>query len=226
MKIRLLSTAVMLAAVTLTSGCATKQYVRDYVGEQVKPINERLTTLEGRESSTEAKVQDQSGQIASLTTRADNVDGILKSHEQLIQEVSGTAKEALDRAMAAGKLAEGKLLDEVVMTDEQVKFPVDRAALGKEAKAFLDQFADKLKAENKNVYIEIQGHTDSRGSKALNLKLGEERAMAARDYLAMHDGIPLHRMSVISYGESKPIATNMNRAGRAKNRRVVLIVLH
>lgn len=222
MKIRLLSTVAVLAAMTLGSGCATKEYVRDYV----KPVNDRLTALEGKASSTEATVQAQSGQIAALSTRADTMEGTLKSHDELLRDVSGTAKEALDRAMAAGKLAEGKFLDEVVMTDEQVKFPPDRAGLGKQAKAMLDEFAAKLKAENKNVYVEIQGHTDSRGSVALNDRLGEARAMAARDYLAKHGGIPLHRMSVISYGESKPIASNMYRAGRAKNRRVVLIVLH
>ena len=65
-------------------------------------------------------------------------------------------------------------------------------------------FANRLKSENKNVYLEIQGHTDSTGSDMYNYKLGEERAEAVRRYLNKQ-GVALNRMSTISYGKDEPV---------------------
>jgi outer membrane protein OmpA-like peptidoglycan-associated protein len=105
-----------------------------------------------------------------------------------------------------------------------VKFPVDSAKLSPEAEERLTAFADKLKTDNRNVYLEIQGHTDSRGSASLNQRLGEERAEAVRLFMNQH-GVPLNRMATISYGKEDPAASNKTRTGRAQNRRVVLIVM-
>ncbi|HUO11267.1 MAG TPA: OmpA family protein, partial [Caulobacteraceae bacterium] len=70
----------------------------------------------------------------------------------------------------------------------------------------------------------IQGHTDSTGSKAENVRLGEERAEAVRLFF-YQQGVPLNRMSTISYGDASPVAPNNTRAGRAQNRRVVVVVM-
>jgi outer membrane protein OmpA-like peptidoglycan-associated protein len=111
-----------------------------------------------------------------------------------------------------------------VLSDDKVKFGFDKAELSAEAKSALDAFADKLKADNKNVYVEVQGHTDNVGSEEYNFQLGEKRAEATRRYLSMK-GVPLNRLSTISYGEAEPVADNSTRDGRNQNRRVVLVVL-
>ena len=144
--------------------------------------------------------------------------------EQHVTTVEGTAKDALDRANAAHKLAEGKFLYQVVLSDDSVKFPVDKHALSPEAQTRLKELADRLKSENKNVYLEIQGHTDSTGDAAYNEQLGSERAEAVRRFLNQQ-GVPLNRMSTISYGKDAPIAPNDTPEGRAQNRRVVVVVL-
>jgi OOP family OmpA-OmpF porin len=64
------------------------------------------------------------------------------------------------------------------------------------------------------------------GSEQYNVVLGQARAEAAMRYLAMQSGFPLHRMTATSYGEFKPIADNKTAEGRAKNRRVTLVVLY
>ncbi|MEW5787968.1 MAG: OmpA family protein [Pseudomonadota bacterium] len=140
-------------------------------------------------------------------------------------KVSATALEALERARQAGKLAEGKLLFEAALTDEVTHFGVQEADLNEAARKQLGEFAQKLKSENRGVFIEIQGHTDNLGSAAANLRLSRERAQAVRDYLHEQEGIPLHRLAVAAYGESKPVADNKTRDGRARNRRVMLVVL-
>ena len=83
----------------------------------------------------------------------------------------------------------------------------------------------QLKADPKNIYIEIEGHTDNVGGKDYNEKLGLERAGAVKRYLYEAHQIPLHKINVISYGEDKPVAPNNTKAGRAQNRRVVIKVL-
>jgi outer membrane protein OmpA-like peptidoglycan-associated protein len=148
----------------------------------------------------------------------------LDQHDAKLADLDRTSREALARAEAAGKLAEGKFLYSMVLSDDSVKFPVSNSELSPEAQTRLMDFVQKLKTDDKNVYLEIQGHTDSTGSKPGNMKLGEERAEAVRLFMN-RQGVPLNRMSTISYGEDAPVAPNATRAGRAQNRRVVVIVM-
>lgn len=143
---------------------------------------------------------------------------------QQIATVDQNTKDALARAEAAHKLAEGKFLFSMVLSDDSVKFPLDSSRLSDEAQTRLADFVTKLSSDNKNVYVEIQGHTDTTGGDAYNMKLGEERAEAVRLFMN-RKGVPLNRMSTISYGDTSPVAPNNTRAGRAQNRRVVLIVM-
>ena len=137
---------------------------------------------------------------------------------------NNTANDALNRANAAHKLAEGKFLYEMVLSDDSVKFPTNGHDLSDEAKTRLTDFVNKLKDDNKNVYLEIQGHTDSTGTDAINMRLGQDRAEAVRLFMNQQ-GVPLNRMSTISYGDKSPVAPNDTPDGRSQNRRVVVIVM-
>ena len=156
-------------------------------------------------------------QVEVVDTRVGAVDAHLA-------QVEGTAGEALTRATAAHKLAEGKFLYQVVLSDDSVKFPVDRDALSPEAEARINELAQRLKSENRNVYLEIQGYTDASGDARYNEQLGASRAEAVRRSLS-RQGIALNRMATISYGEEAPVAPNDTREGRAQNGRVAIIVL-
>ena len=156
-------------------------------------------------------------QVGVVNTRVDGT-------ETKLAEVDRTSQEALKRATDAGKLAEGKFQYALVLSDDSVKFPVNAATLSPEAEQRLSEFTEKLKADNKNVYLEIQGHTDNSGSKEYNDELGEKRAETVRKFLSQH-GVALNRMATISYGQDAPVAPNETREGRAQNRRVVVMVL-
>lgn len=162
--------------------------------------------------------------VAGVDAKVQATQSQVSQHQDRLAQLDQSTKEALDRATAAGKLAEGKFLYSMVLSDDSVKFPVASAKLSPEADQRLTEFAEKLKTDNRNVYLEIQGHTDSRGPASLNQRLGEERAEAVRAFMNKH-GVPLNRMSTISYGKQDPAADNKTRAGRAQNRRVVLIVM-
>jgi len=163
-------------------------------------------------------------QVATVDAKAQATHSQVDQQQSHLSQLDQATQDALNRATAAGKLAEGKFLYSMVLSDDSVKFPANSSKLSSEAQQRLMDFSDKLKSDNRNVYLEIQGHTDSTGSDSLDQRLGEERAEAVRLFLNQH-GVPLNRMSTISYGKSDPVADNKTRAGRAQNRRVVLVVM-
>ncbi len=206
---------VLVAGLVITlgvTGCATKTYVQEQVAAATK--------------AEDAKIGEVQKQVEATQMDVTNLKKSDAAQNEQLAKLSDTAKEALARANEANKLANHSFLFEVTLTDEDVKFGFNKHDLSAEAKAALDAFAKRVKDENKNVYIEVQGHTDSIGSDKVNLMLGQERADEVMRYLNMQQGFPLHRMNAVSYGKFKPIADNKTAEGRAKNRRVTLVVLY
>jgi len=102
-------------------------------------------------------------------------------------------------------------------------FEFDKATLLPESFLELDQLFEILD-KNPEIKIEISGHTDDKGSEEYNQKLSEERANAVMRYI-FAKGINLRRLSVKSYGETKPITSNETEEGRQLNRRVEFRIL-
>jgi outer membrane protein OmpA-like peptidoglycan-associated protein/tetratricopeptide (TPR) repeat protein len=91
-----------------------------------------------------------------------------------------------------------------------------------ESKIVLDQLLDFL-TDNKNISIEVQGHTDNIGNDASNLKLSENRARSVYNYLK-EQGIDETRLTFKGFGKSMPVADNTSEEGRSKNRRTVFVI--
>ncbi|ESQ87370.1 hypothetical protein ABAC460_20315 [Asticcacaulis sp. AC460] len=164
--------------------------------------------------------------LMSVTACASHkyVDEKFATANTRIDEVNVTSQEALNRATAAGKLAEGKFNYAVVLSDDSIRFNTGEAVLSGEAQATLTDLATRLKADNKNVYLEIQGFTDATGTDDVNYRLGQARADSVRRFLNSQ-GVALNRMASISYGKEQPVAPNDTPDGRSANRRVVIVVL-
>jgi outer membrane protein OmpA-like peptidoglycan-associated protein len=110
----------------------------------------------------------------------------------------------------------------------EVYFEFDKSDIKPESYSVLDGAAETIKtvfAGNPNVKIEVQGHTDSKGSDQYNLDLSNRRANSVKDYLVINHGINPDRLMARGYGESRPVASNDSDAGRAKNRRVEFVVM-
>ena len=133
--------------------------------------------------------------------------------------------QAKSKAEIAEKAARGKILWTTTLSDDSVKFSFDGSTVPSGAQPILDELASKVKNLDKTVYLEIEGHTDNIGSDAHNQHLAKMRAEAVRDYLAEKSGIPMRAMSIISFGETKPVAGNNTSVGRGQNRRVVIRVI-
>jgi outer membrane protein OmpA-like peptidoglycan-associated protein len=204
----LLAVAVVAAAGT---GCATKKYV----GTEVGQVNQKVDALSGEVEKTQERVKSNEAQIGKVDQDA----------QSGIRDAKSSAVQAMSRADAAEKAAKGKLIYEVTLSADDVTFPFNRATLSDKAEERIDELAQKVTAENRGVYFEIEGHTDSIGTKEYNYHLGEERATAVRNYLHDKHNIALNRIEVISYGADKPVNEAKTRAARAENRRVVIKVL-
>lgn len=180
----------------LVSGCATEAYV----DEHVAVLNSRIDSVNN----------DLGGRIQSVSNRVD--------------QVGTTADQGLQRANAAYRLAEGQLMHTVISESDTVLFATNKWKLSSEAQATLSAFAERLKADNKNVFVEIVGNGDPRGSVYANRILGEKRALEVRRFLSAQ-GVPLSHMSTVSWGEERSTATGSSPADLASDRRVVLRVL-
>ena len=199
-----------LAGLTI-SGCATKKYVGTEVGE----VNQKIDTLSSEVEKTQERVRKNEVRIDEVNEQA----------QAGVTDAKGSAQRAMQRATEAERAAKGKLIYTVTLSNDKVTFPVNRFEISDEAKAIIDEAITPFKQENRGVFFEIEGHTDATGSEPYNLRLGEDRAEAVRNYLRDQHGIALSRIEVMSYGESRPVVDNKTKEDRAVNRRVVIKVL-
>jgi outer membrane protein OmpA-like peptidoglycan-associated protein len=187
-----------------------------------RQFRENVTSTDGRISSVESAVEANERRVEDLKKETDSRIGAVDEKAGKAQE---TGNQAMGKAEAAEKAARGKILWEVTLSDDKVKFEFNKATISPAGAGALDELAAKIKSFGKAVYLEIEGHTDSRGPEEYNMMLGEKRADAVRNYLNQKGGIPLHAMNTISYGETQPVADNSSADGRGQNRRVVVKVL-
>jgi peptidoglycan-associated lipoprotein len=215
---------IVVLAVGGSTACATKKYVRTSVGE----VNEKVDSQGRAIEETQERTRKNEGRIAEVDTKA-------QAAAQSAQAANDAAAAAKNAATAVGAEANGKfdaidkaskrLVYEVVLSEDQGNFKFGKTTLPDEAKQKLDEMVAQMKQDPKNIYLEIEGHTDNVGDKVTNERIGLQRADAVKRYLYEQYQIPLHKMNVISYGMEKPVAPNKTKAGRAQNRRVVIKVL-
>jgi OOP family OmpA-OmpF porin len=104
----------------------------------------------------------------------------------------------------------------------RASFETGSAVLSEDAEALLDEAVEIL-ADNPDLALVVEGHTDNVGDAQFNLALSQARAEAVVDYLVA-GGVSPDRLSAIGYGESRPIADNDTKAGRAANRRIEFVI--
>ena len=222
-----LTTGLLALVVAAAPACATKKFVRTSVGE----VNSKVDTVSGTVEQTQGRVTAAEGRIGQVDSKAEAAGMAAATAQSSANAAAAAAKAADTKAAEVGtrvqavEAAAKRLLLEVTLSEDQGNFEFGKAELPEQAKVRLDEVLNRLKADPKSVFIEVEGHTDSRGAASDNVRLGLERAEAVKRYVYENHKIPLHRVSVISFGEEKPVASNKNKEGRAQNRRVVIRVL-
>lgn len=218
--------AVPLVALAIggSTACASKKFVRTSVGEVNQKVDAQGRSIEETQERTranEGRISEVDAKAAAAATRAQAANDAATAAHAAATTVGSEANTKFDAIDRASK----RLVYEVVLSEDQGNFKFGKTALPDESKQKIDTMVAQLKQDPKNIYLEIEGHTDNVGDKRINEKIGLERAEAVKRYLYEQYQIPLHKINVISYGKDKPIAPNKTRTGRAQNRRVVIKVL-
>jgi peptidoglycan-associated lipoprotein len=215
----------MLAlTVAVAPACATKKFVRTEVGN----VNGKVDTLAGTVEETQERTRKNEERIGAVDSKAEAAGRSATEARAAADAASNAAKDVDSRLggrINGVEAASRKLVFEVTLSEDQGNFKFGKSELPDAAKARLDEVIKQVKADPKNIFIEVEGHTDNVGTPEVNERIGMERAEAVKRYLYEQHQIPLHKINVISYGEEKPVAPNTNKDGRAQNRRVVVKIL-
>ena len=126
-------------------------------------------------------------------------------------------------AAAGGQAKVLPIEDEQIVLPAPIHFKTTSPRIDPASFTVLDSVAATLETHMDIAQVEIGVHTDSRGSGAYNKKVSQARADAVLTYLK-GKGLPRARLTAVGYGEERPIDTNRTAAGRARNRRVELVV--
>jgi OOP family OmpA-OmpF porin len=175
-----------------------------YRDEQIATLNDQLKRLESRlggESQERIALQRQVDEQARLRA---NIAAI---------EASFTPEEA--RVYRQGS--------NVVISLMGINFPSGRSTIEPSSAPLMRKVQQAL-ALFPEASILIEGHTDAHGSDSANLILSQDRADAVKQYLVTQFGANAEKISSIGYGEARPVATNETAAGRARNRRIDLVI--
>jgi peptidoglycan-associated lipoprotein len=212
--------ALLALAIIAVPACATK----GYVNQQVSGVNGKVESLTKTVEETQERTKANEGKISDVDQKVGLAQGSADAARRAAADADTKAVGADAKAQAVDQ-ASRRLVYTVTISADQGDFKVGKYELPDTAKASIDELVARVKADNKNVYFEIEGHTDATGPKEFNDKLGLERAEAAKRYLHDQHQIPLHKINCISYGADRPVAPNKTKADRAQNRRIVINVL-
>ena len=124
--------------------------------------------------------------------------------------------------MGAGNIRPGSQEDLVANVGDRVFFDFDRSNIRADQRPVLQRQAEWM-GRYPEVRVQVEGHTDERGTREYNLALGQRRANAARDALVA-GGVNPSRVSTISFGKDQPAALGSDESSWAQNRRAVTVV--
>jgi outer membrane protein OmpA-like peptidoglycan-associated protein len=113
--------------------------------------------------------------------------------------------------------------DDVVLSLLGIKFPSGKSTIDASSAALMKKVQQGL-ALFPGASVSVEGHTDANGSDSQNLILSQDRADAVRQYMVSNFGFNPEKVSSVGYGEARPVATNETAAGRARNRRIDLVI--
>jgi peptidoglycan-associated lipoprotein len=211
-----------------STACATKGFVRNQVNQvssKVDSVSQSLEQVQERTRQNEARIGEVDGKAQNAATSATRAQESATAADAKAVAASDTARLATEKAEAVSA-ANSRIVYTVVLNEEKGGFKFNNTMLPDEAKASIDEMVKQLLADPKGAFFEIEGHTDNVGGPMINEKIGLERAETVKRYLYETYQIPLHRISTISYGETKPVTDNKTRDNRSQNRRVVIRVLN
>jgi outer membrane protein OmpA-like peptidoglycan-associated protein len=219
--------AAAFLTLMLTTGCATKKFVRQNVdnldakiGGVDKKVDEKTGELDNRVTELDRKTETS---ISSAQAKADTADQNALKAGKDAQDANALAQKGLTQVGQVDQKVEN--IDNYQRAkNETVLFKFNKSELTPEAKQQLDSLAQNL-ATMKHYVIEVKGFADNTGPKEYNLELSRHRADSVVRYLTETRNIPLAKIHILGYGSDNPATADNKREARKLSRRVEVNVL-
>jgi outer membrane protein OmpA-like peptidoglycan-associated protein len=173
--------------------------------------DQQITTLNAQLEKMEARLGGVSEERIALQKRVDAQERVRANAATI--ESSFTPDEA--RVLRQG--------DDVVISLLGIQFPPGKSTIDNSNARLMQKVRDALQLFP-GASISVEGHTDAIGSDSANLILSQDRADAVKAYLVSNFGLDAEKVSSVGYGEARPVATNETPEGRARNRRIDLVI--
>ena len=191
-------------------------------------VQRDLDILRSQTSATQREMVALTDKLGSQTaaTRSElaALGSQVSTQTRAIAQAQDTANDAVKIARDS-RLVSGKVTDTLLLNESMVSYGYEQPELTAQGRAALDQLIAGVRPKLPHVFVEIIGFTDSLSLDSQNRRIALERAESVRRYLHEIGGIPLDRMSTISYGDAKPVASTTVFGGQSENRRVFVQVL-
>jgi outer membrane protein OmpA-like peptidoglycan-associated protein len=198
------------------SGCvATQDWVQSFVKEQLFPVEKRV-------SETEAGLTKVDGKVAAVDARVDTMAKQIADLEGRLSQTNAKADRALESLQRLKP--ERKM---VLNFTGGAQFASNSISFSSQVQKDIESFLSDLKGDaegNSNLLFVVAGHSDAVGSESANYDLSRRRAENVAAYLMTDRKIDPARIVTVGYGEKAPVGDNRTEAGRAKNRRVEILV--
>jgi len=191
---------------------------RDAATKEVASLTQRNL------SAAQQGLQAAKGELAQSKQTLNMTAEQLAAEKKAREAAEKRARDAMDKlAVAAALAVKQEERGTVIVLPGAVLFATDKWDILPSAQVKLDQVADALKSQQDEAKMVVEGHTDSQGDDAHNLKLGQNRADSVRNYL-VSKGVKGESITAVGIGEGRPVADNKSAEGRANNRRVEIII--
>lgn len=203
---------------------------RAYVAERKSELAEVQARI--AQATTRATDSAQRGALAEQKQHTETTNALTQTRAELATQIGALAAEtdrrkqaeqSEERALARVGNVSQETRGTVITLSGSVIFPSGGSELLPSARSRLSEVATALSQGDKSSAIVVEGHTDSVGKAAMNQELSLRRATAVRDQL-VSGGVAANRVSVMGFGDTRPVADNTSSTGRANNRRVEIVV--
>ena len=178
------------------------------------------------------ELEDRNEQITALNTEMEKLEArlggvsqerlALQRHVDEQERLRGNVA-AIENSFSSDEARVSRQGEDVVISLTGIRFASGRSTIDAANTALMNKVRDAL-ARFPDASMVIEGHTDANGGDSANLILSQDRADAVRQYLISNFGINPEKITSIGYGEARPVATNETTEGRARNRRIDLII--
>ncbi len=184
----------------------------------IQALQESNRNLTQDLADAKALEEEMRGTLGGLTEERSAMQSKLEAQNELRRQV-----EAVDATFAPDEALVFRQGNDIIVRLIGLSFPVGSATIEPQNFALLTKVQNAIRIFPGSSLL-IEGHTDSFGSDATNLTLSEERANAVREYLIANMGLDPTSIQALGYGETRPIANNETPDGRARNRRIDVVI--